>query len=398
MPSLPGLQMANRSPHPPENDTKFDEYLNKGNEYWVQRNFKKALKFYDLAIEENPEDERPWNNKGIIQRNLGKIEDARDSFRKAEKLNPHNTVIKRNLKSLDKPMTSSASFHSIGTTNSGMNIFPMLKYEIPQIMVTAVVIVSAILFCSIFLMFKSSQSLWQENFQYLTLALTGVSFMIIFIAIFSQIHYLIPIVEYEIRIFFVFLLGVVIVMVVPIHESLGLFGTGTLWSSTNMAFFIIGTIFLGFGTLLFYIKGGYFLPWLSGIIIFMTTAFHESFKFVVFTNTFGTFDQATAIFGIILTFTGLSLFLLRKIVNMLLIRSENFRSEGKYNESMKILNFLLKINPYNEVAWNDRGNVLYNLDDIDGAMQCYTRALELDSKYDIAFQNLNLCRQTRIAS
>ncbi|UCH88877.1 MAG: tetratricopeptide repeat protein [Thermoplasmata archaeon] len=393
MPSKPGLRAPTSSKSPQPSDTKFDDYLKQGNEYWASGNNKKALKFYDLAITENPEDERPWNNKGIILRNFGKIDEARECFKKAVKLNPHNSVIKRNLKSLDKPITSSAALTGIGAPNASTNIVPMLKYEVPQIMITAVVLVSPVLFCSIFLMFKFSESLWYENFSYVTLALTIVSFLIILISLFSQLHYLVPIIEYEIRMFLFFLLGTVLVMIVPIHESLELWASKELWSAGNISLFILGGLLIAFATTLFYIKGGYFLPWLLGIVIFMTMAFHESFKFVVFTNTFGIFDQTTAVIGIILTFIGLFLFLTRKIVNSLLIKSENLRSIGKYDEAMKILDWIIKFNPYNEVAWNDKGNVLYHQGDFDGAIRCYTRAIELDSRYDIAQQNLSLCKK-----
>jgi tetratricopeptide (TPR) repeat protein len=372
----------------------FDDYLTMGNEYWIQRNFRKALKFYDIALEINPNDERPWNNKGIAYRNLGNIEEARKCFNHALQQNPNNSVIRRNLKSLDKPISSGTPLYGLGMTKSFSRIVPMLKYEIPNIMVTSVVLVSAILFISLFLIFKSSESYWVDNFQYLTLALTGVCTLIICIALIPQIHYLIPLIEYEIRIFFIFLLGVVIVVMVPIHESLGIFQTGEVWSSGNIALFVFGSIIITISTLWFYFKGGYFLAWLGGVIIFMTTSFHESFKFVVFTNSFGVLDQTTAVIGIVLTFIGLILFLFRKIVNIMLTRGENLRMEGRYEDALKYHNLILKLNPYNEVAWNDKGNVLYSIGNLDEAMECYQRALELDKNYDIAFHNLNIIKQS----
>jgi hypothetical protein len=393
MPEVPGFQSVIRIFKPEDVPDDFEELLAAGNEFWMRRNYKKALKYFDLAIEVEPIDERPWNNKGIVLRNMGRIEEARTCFEEAALLKPNNAVIKRNLKTLDKPITSSSSLYSFGTADSTVRIIPILKYEIPQIMVTATVVASAILFVTLFLMFRSSQSLWQENFHFLTLALTAVSFTIIIISLISQLHYLIPIVEYEIRMFLIFLLGVVFIMMVPIHESLGYAATKELWSLGNILLFLLGSFVVTIAITLFYIKGGYFLPWLLGVIIFMTTAFHESFNFVVFTDTFGIFDQATAVIGIIIIMIGLILFILRKVVNTLLIRSENLRSEGKLDDAMRILNRILKFNPYNEVAWNDKGNVLFDKGDFKSALDCYSKALDLDSRYDIANQNLTLCKQ-----
>lgn len=391
---IPGKDIPSGSGLTKEPKSTFESLLNKGNDYWLRRNYKKALKFYDLAIDLKPEDERPWNNKGIVLRNLGKIKEARVCFLRAIENNPNNPVIKDNLESIDSPLPSLTSSGGIGFSGNSSKIIPILKIEVPKIMVTAVVMVSAILFFALFTLYRASEDLWAENFQYLTLGLTSVSLMIIFIALFSQIHYLIPIIEYEIRIFLIFLLGVVMIMIVPIHESLGLFASGELYSGSNVALFVIGSIFVGFSTLLFYFKGGYFLPWLLGVIIFMITAFHEFFRFVVFTETFGVFDQATAVSGIILTFIGLFLFVIRKVVNILLSRSENLHREGKLEEAMRYHNLILKLNPYNEVAWNDKGNILFEIGDYEEAIKCYNRALKLDSTYEIARYNLDLLQQS----
>jgi tetratricopeptide (TPR) repeat protein len=394
MSSIPGKGQLDRRSETAGGSEDFDQYLNEGNAQWARGNFNKALKSFNQAIDENSRDERPWNNKGIVLRNLGKIDDARKSFEKALEINSTNATIKRNLESLNKPIASGTPSYGFGISRMTKNLFPMLVYEVPRIMGTAVVVVSAILFLALFTMFRSSMDLWADNFNYLTMALTSVSFVIILIAIFSQIHYLIPIIQYEIRIFMVYLMGAIIIMLAPFRISLGLASTDYLYSGGNIALFVIGAIFVAAGVFYFYIKGGYFLAWLLGVIIFMITSFHEFFRFIVFSGSFGILDQATANIGIILTFIGLFLYLSRRIFNSLLNRSEDLRRDEKYEEALKIQEFVLKLNPFNEVAWNDKGNVLFTQGDIEGAIDCYNKALELDDKYDIAKHNLDLCKKT----
>lgn len=106
--------------------------------------------------------------------------------------------------------------------------------------------------------------------------------------------------------------------------------------------------------------------------------------------------MATAKIGIILTFIGLFLFLNRKIVNMLLNKSEELRRDEKYDEAIRYQNLILRLNPYNEVAWNDKGNVLYTTGDIEGAIECYDKALSLDANYDIARHNLDLILKSSV--
>jgi len=394
MVSIPGIEQFGRifKPLIPKGD--FDFYLNKGNDYWAQGNFNKAIIYFNLAIEKNPDDERPWNNKGIVLRNLGKIEKARECFEEALSIKPGHKIIKRNLDSLDKPIASGTPSLSFGLNRIKKNLFPMLVYEIPRVMVTAVVVVSAILFLALFTMITSKMDTWAENFGYLTIALTSISFIIILIAVFSQIHYIIPIVRYEIKIFLIYLLGSIIVVIAPFRISLGLSATGELYSGGNIALFVIGAILISVGTFYFYIKGGYFLAWLLGVVVFLIVSFHESFKFIVYSGSIGPLDQATAVFGIILTFIGLFLFISRRIVNSLLNRSEDLRRDEKYEDAMKIQNLILKLNPFNEVAWNDKGNVLFTLGDINGAINCYNKALKLDKEYEIARHNLDLCKNS----
>ena len=93
----------------------------------MQRSFKRALRYFDLAIEKNPDDERPWNNKGIVYRNMGNIKESRRCFERALKIKPNNAVIRRNLKSLEKPIASGTPAYSLGFSNTLKKIVPMLK-------------------------------------------------------------------------------------------------------------------------------------------------------------------------------------------------------------------------------------------------------------------------------
>lgn len=66
-----------------------------------------ALEDYDRALELNPDDAKAYNNRGITNQNLGRMNEAREDFQKAlamaQEAGDENLVamVKNNLRLLD---------------------------------------------------------------------------------------------------------------------------------------------------------------------------------------------------------------------------------------------------------------------------------------------------------
>jgi len=52
------------------NENKAGDWLEKGNRYYKQGEYKKAIDCYDKAIKINPKDAMAWNNKGNVYSEL----------------------------------------------------------------------------------------------------------------------------------------------------------------------------------------------------------------------------------------------------------------------------------------------------------------------------------------
>jgi tetratricopeptide (TPR) repeat protein len=63
-------------------------WIEKGYSYAVKGQYEKAIESFTKAIEQSPEDERAYYNRGAIYGNLGKYDEALNDFSKTLELNP----------------------------------------------------------------------------------------------------------------------------------------------------------------------------------------------------------------------------------------------------------------------------------------------------------------------
>jgi hypothetical protein len=66
----------------------------------------------------------------------------------------------------------------------------------------------------------------------------------------------------------------------------------------------------------------------------------------------------------------------------------DFMSTGKFKESKKLYENLIQIIPENFIFWNNLGVALENMDEIETAMDCFKRALDINRSYSYALENL----------
>jgi tetratricopeptide (TPR) repeat protein len=75
--------------------TRTDTWNNKGLALYNLGKHEEAIKWYDKALEIEPNDDKAWYNKGLALDKLTKYEDARKCFDKAQQLREKNEGKKR---------------------------------------------------------------------------------------------------------------------------------------------------------------------------------------------------------------------------------------------------------------------------------------------------------------
>jgi tetratricopeptide (TPR) repeat protein len=63
-------------------------------------------------------------------------------------------------------------------------------------------------------------------------------------------------------------------------------------------------------------------------------------------------------------------------------------STGKFKESKKLYENLIQIIPESFVFWNNLGVALENMDEIERAVDCFKKALDINQSYSYALENL----------
>jgi tetratricopeptide (TPR) repeat protein len=71
-------------------------YLELGNNYARQQQYEEAIKNYDLALVEDPNDIAALLNKGAALKDLGRYDEAIEQFDKALEIDPNNAIALHN--------------------------------------------------------------------------------------------------------------------------------------------------------------------------------------------------------------------------------------------------------------------------------------------------------------
>lgn len=83
--------------HSFSNDPKAAKAYNQGIKYLNKDNFKKALPYFEKAVEIDDKFAFAWDNIGVIQRNLGNYDEAIKAYKKSISLNSNNKTPLQNL-------------------------------------------------------------------------------------------------------------------------------------------------------------------------------------------------------------------------------------------------------------------------------------------------------------
>jgi|GEM_PF-5369871 len=76
------------------------DFFREGLIFFKEGNYDTALKSFNLAVENNPEDHKAWNAAGICQNKIGDSKGAEKSFETALMLDPNNQTYQKNLEKI----------------------------------------------------------------------------------------------------------------------------------------------------------------------------------------------------------------------------------------------------------------------------------------------------------
>ncbi len=263
----------------------------------------------------------------------------------------------------------------------------MLK-DVKKIMV----IITMILFGIFLLLYELDQSYWTDNFgQYTTILLVimGILALICLILLMGNLR---EFFVFELKGFVVFMVGAIILLLVPGTNVLGLGfdeGTATIVMYVGIAICLIGAIILAR-------EGGYLSVNLFGIgFVVILAGYYPIMSINV--SEFSTRAELLRSMGLGLIFLSFILFVyhdLKFFYLAKLIREGNsLRNKDKHQASLKVVNKALAIYPNFSTAWNNKGNVLFNLKKYDEALKCYNRAIKINPDYVYAKNNLEVVKK-----
>jgi len=237
-----------------------------------------------------------------------------------------------------------------------------------------------------------------------------------------------------------FFIGALILVLIPIHETFGVHDSDFSQlplSPLNLTMIVSGASLTLLGIYLLRERSGYFGVWLFGIVILLLIPLHEFFDYVS-QDAYETFDQTVGIIGAFFLVSGYLMFFYRYVqyttMSDHIFMGNNYYEKGDFGNSKiefekaywileRMGNLLdyeviwgnlgnifarerafdhantyfdmgLTINPKNDVLWNDKGNILYIMRDYEKAIKAYEQGISKNEKNPVLYQNLGVALST----
>lgn len=241
--------------------------------------------------------------------------------------------------------------------------------------------------------------------------------------------------------FFFFFIGTLMLLMVPIHESMNVLTEGSFsqlpLSELNLALIVLGMSFTILGIYLLRERSGYFGVWLLGILIFALIPLHEIDQFnFINSESYQTFDQSIGIIGAFLLMSGYMMFFYRyrqfMVMSGSIFLGNRYFKEGRtveadqqywkafwilekmgnimdydviwgnlgniftrrkdYNAALAYFEMGITINPTNDMLWNDKGNLFYLIEDHRKAIAAFKQGIALNDTDKYLYQNLGVAQ------
>lgn len=192
-----------------------------------------------------------------------------------------------------------------------------------------------------------------------------------------------------------FAVGVIVLFLAPLRPGHSIRSASDLGSGDMMAWMAVGWTFVALSSALLARKAGFFGPWLLGIAALSIVAWHHGPA----TGVEYTFrDRVYITMSLALLVIGAALHMYHLYLRTRVHRAIGLRVSGRAREALRIYDAVLRVNPYDEVLWNNKANVLADLGRHDEAVASYGRALSINPFYKVAADNLKQVRRWRMDS
>lgn len=195
--------------------------------------------------------------------------------------------------------------------------------------------------------------------------------------------------------------GLVVMIMVPVHESFGVFQTpeGDFYFFTlpNLVLFITGMTLALVAVQSLQTRDGFIGAWLQGAMAIFLIAFHEQLGIVASGN-YSPYDRGLALIGITFSFLPLVMYFWRERVYVFLWRrlkqAQALIMEGDYEGALKHTDAAVRqcsrigIEDRFALPWSLKADSLYRLKDFPKAMVHYDTALKIDPKDSTSWAHL----------
>jgi tetratricopeptide (TPR) repeat protein len=254
------------------------------------------------------------------------------------------------------------------------------------------VIITMILFGILLLLFELDQAYWEDNFTQYTSMLLGLMGILAVVCLLLLIGNLREFLIFELKGFIIFIIGAAVLLMVPGVNVLDL---GFEQATADIILYA-GIGILAFGSIILAREGGYLSATLVGIGFIMILAGYYPIMSIDVTefSTRAILLRNMGLFTIFLSFVlfvyhDLKFFILAKMIR----EGNSLRNKGNHSAALKKVNSALFLYPNFSTAWNNKGNVLYNMKKYDEAMKCYRKAIKINPGYVYAKNNLEVVKK-----
>jgi tetratricopeptide (TPR) repeat protein len=197
----------------------------------------------------------------------------------------------------------------------------------------------------------------------------------------------------------VFGAGLIIMVMIPVHEAFGLLANtqGDPFTLLNLALLVIGMVMAVYSVQSIKTRDAFIAAWLMGAMVIFLLAFHEQVG-IVSSGNYSVFDRLLAVIGITFSFLPLAMYFWRERIYFYLWTklkwANRLMETGDYEGSLKHTDAALKqcarvgIDDRFALPWSLKADVLYRMKEYPKARVHYETALQIDPKDSVSWSNV----------
>ena len=268
-----------------------------------------------------------------------------------------------------------------------------VKLQHNKISFQKVVVLASMIIIGIFMIiYRLSSSFWADKFTMYNLILLAISALLLILVIASIAKNARWFRVHELTGFVMIIISAFIMLLAPARNFLGL----TAIIGDGLIIIIIGLVLLGIATAVLMRTGGFVGSCFVGVLF---NVFVSGYYFLMNTSAVGYNTNTILLMNlsiiffiasfITLVYHDAKFFYLANLIK----HGKKLRKEKKYQSALRYCDKSIRIYPNFATAWNNKGNILFNMGKKTDAVKCYKKALSLNPDYLPAKENLKLAQR-----